>query len=206
MRWSREEAAPVKAVEACGDGVAGVEERDAGVEVGGDGIALAGAGESPCPSASVSARRSSTHTGGASEDADRDSKPWGPGGADNAVDCDSVRCAEEKREDAKIADNAIFLEYSWRLARRQADGHYTSRLVAVATIGEWSDDQDFFLPTWTHMEAAILPTLIIRKILIIYIYYLQLPLKHSIIYLSPIVFSIFHHLYINTDIRDIFYF
>jgi hypothetical protein len=52
------------------------------------------------------------------------------------VDCDSVRCAEEKREDAEAIDNVISLEYSWRLARRQADGHYTSRLVAVATIGE----------------------------------------------------------------------
>lgn len=93
----------MKAVEARDDGVAGVEERDTGVEVDGDGIALAGAGECPCPSASVSARRSSTHAGGASEDADRGSRPWGPGGTDSAMDCDIVRCAEEKREDADAA-------------------------------------------------------------------------------------------------------
>jgi hypothetical protein len=111
------------------------------VEVGGDGIALAGAGECPCPSASVSARRSSTHAGGANEDADRDSRPWGLGGADSVVDCDSIRCAEEKTEDAEVAGNAISLEYSWRLARRQADGDYTSRLVDVVTIGERSDGQ-----------------------------------------------------------------
>ena len=46
---AREEAAPAEAVEARGDGVAGVEERDAGVKVCGDRssrrVALAGAGE-----------------------------------------------------------------------------------------------------------------------------------------------------------------
>ena len=48
-REAREEVAPVEAVEAHGDGVAGVEERDAGVKVCGDRssgrVALAGVGE-----------------------------------------------------------------------------------------------------------------------------------------------------------------
>jgi hypothetical protein len=128
-------------VEARGDGVAGVEERDAGVEVGGDGIALAGAGECPCPSASVSARRSSTHAGGASEDADKDSTLWGPGGADIApwtATASGVLRRRERMRDSRRMQRPPTIRFLWNIrgvwldvwpmdTTRQA----RSRLVAV---------------------------------------------------------------------------